>query len=58
MAAQNIPDGLPADLFPPLSSLPFYVLKEIVEYVGDGDVNQPEDYGASLVVMLELFPCL
>ena len=56
MAAQNIPNGLPADLFP-LSSLPFYILRDIVEFVGAGDhVNHPEDYGASLVVMLELFP--
>ena len=40
----------------PFSSLPLLILEKIVEFVGSGDVDQPETYGDSLLVMAEVFP--
>ena len=58
MSAQKVSHCLPA-VPVPFSSLPLLVLKKIVEFVGSGDVDRPETYGGSLLVMSEVFPvCL
>ena len=46
---------VPANHFP-FSSLPLLPMSEIVEFVGGGFPDNPETYGASLLVMVKMFP--
>ena len=56
-AFEEVSLSLPSDAEPiPFSSLPYLVLEMIVEYVGCGDVDEPETYGDSLMVMTEVMP--
>ena len=56
-ALEEVSRSLPSAAEPiPFSSLPHLVLEMIVEYVGCGDVDPPETYGDSLLVMTEVMP--
>ena len=56
-AFEEVSRSLPSDAEPiPFSSLPYLVLEMIVEYMGCGDVDEPETYGDSLLVMTEVMP--
>ena len=56
-AFEEVSRSLPSDAEPiPFSSLPHLVLEMIVEYMGCGDVDRPETYADSLLVMTEVMP--
>ena len=56
-AFEEVPLNLPSGAEPiPFSSLPFLVIELIIEYMGCGDDDEAETYGASLLVMSEVMP--
>ena len=54
---EEVPLNLPSDAEPiPFASLSFLMHELIIEYVGCGGDDEPETYGASLLVMSEVMP--